>query len=563
MRREVRPRQGMLPKLATFPSLNSLRPGEAYAGAFTIRGKPTHGPVQRGLAQPDDVALVLYTSGTTGQQKLVSLTHKNICCSANNICDAVKLVETDRCLSVMPLFHIHGLSAVFASLVAGSGIVCTQNFSPSLFLEYLEEFHPTWYTAAPTIHRAILESANLHPEIVSRSSLRFIRSASSPMPQKLISDLERVFDVPVIEAYGMTEAGPQIASNRLPPFQRRQGSVGLSAGPEVAIADEAGQRKPTGEIGEVVIRGPNVTNAFEGNGWLRTGDLGYLDADGYLFITGRLREMVNRGGEKISPREVDEALMEHPAVLEAVSFAVPHATLGESVGAAVVLRENARVTEAEIRKFAATRLAHFKIPGHLAIVPEIPKGPGGKVQRIGMAERLGITVLGGMSQGESTTEDGPRTRVEEELVRIFSEVLGLERIGIRDDFFHSGGHSLLSTQVVSRVMQEFDISLPMESLFEQPTVVELGELVSRLVSEKASASDEPLIDRQGTDPNATIPRRSSSDGVPTLLCPAKAMVPGSDGAGQSRVQHARETSHRRSTERRDPWTEPDGDPSTP
>jgi amino acid adenylation domain-containing protein len=496
------------------PILELFAPGEAYAGAFTIRGKRTDGPVQRGLAQPNDVALVLYTSGTTGQQKLVSLTHKNICCSANNICDAVKMVETDRCLSVMPLFHIHGLSAVFASLVAGSGIVCPQNFSPSLFLEYLEEFHPTWYTAAPTIHRAILESASLHREIVSRSSLRFIRSASSPMPQKLISDLERVFDVPVIEAYGMTEAGPQIASNRLPPFQRRQGSVGLSAGPEVAIADEAGQRKPTGEIGEVIIRGPNVTNAFEGNGWLRTGDLGYLDADGYLFITGRIREMVNRGGEKISPREVDEALMEHPAVLEAVSFAVPHATLGESVGAAVVLRENAQVTEAEIRKFAATRLAHFKIPGHLAIVHEIPKGPGGKVQRIGMAERLGITVPGGMSQGEIAAEDGPRTRVEEQLVRIFSEVLGLERIGIRNDFFHSGGHSLLSTQVVSRVMQEFDISLPMESVFEQPTVVELGERISRLVSEKASASDETLIDRQVTDSNATIPRRSSSEACP-------------------------------------------------
>ncbi|HVQ64854.1 MAG TPA: AMP-binding protein, partial [Terriglobia bacterium] len=222
------------------PILELFAPPEAYAGAFTIRGKRTDGPVQRGPAQPNDVALVLYTSGTTGQQKLVSLTHKNICCSANNICGVVKLVETDRCLSVMPLFHIHGLSAVFASLVAGSGIVCTQNFSPSLFLEYLEEFHPTWYTAAPTIHRAILETANLHPE-VSRSSLRFIRSASSPMPQKLISDLERVFDVPVIEAYGMTEAGPQIASNRLPPFQRREGSVGRSAGPEVAIADEAGQ----------------------------------------------------------------------------------------------------------------------------------------------------------------------------------------------------------------------------------------------------------------------------------------------------------------------------------
>jgi amino acid adenylation domain-containing protein len=492
------------------PVLELAIPKEGHAGLFTISGNCPFQPVKRTFAQPDDIALVLYSSGTAGRQKLVSLTHQNICVSAQNICAAVELGENDCNLEVMPLFHIHGLSAVFASLVAGGSIVCMPTFSTPKFFEYLDEFQPTWYTAAPAIHRAILDNAGSRAGVTSRSSLRFIRSASSPMPLPMTVELEKIFHVPVIEAYGMTEAGPQIASNRLPPFQRKPGSVGRSAGPEIAIADEAGRHKPAGETGEIVIRGQNVSSAIENedssfsHGWLRTGDLGYMDADGYLFVTGRLKEVINRGGEKISPREVDDVLMEHPAILEAVSFAVPHATLGESVGAAVVLRGNVSITEAEIRRFAATRLAHFKVPSRIAIVPEISKGPGGKLQRIGLAERLGIAIPGNGVSGEGMDAAAPRSSTEEKLVRIFAEVLGHERIGIHDNFFHCGGNSLMATQVAARLLQEFNVSLPMETLFAHPTVIELGELVGMRLSEEVTF----------LDPALRIPRRGTKDACP-------------------------------------------------
>ena len=346
------------------PILELTPVAEAEAGLFTLKQGvqvpgSEHSEILRsehlkaGFAQPDDVALALHTSGTAARPKLVPLTHRNICASAHNIRAAVELVESDRCLNVMPLFHIHGLSTIFASLAAGASVICTSGFSAPQFFEWMEAFRPTWYTAAPTIHQAILENAVHHPGITARSSLRFIRSASAAMPRQLMAEMERVFQVPFIEAYGMTEAAPQIASNRLPPSRRKPGSVGLAAGPDVAIMDEAGNLLPPGETGEVVIRGTNVMQAYENNpeanssafvrGWFRTGDRGHLDADGYLFITGRLKEIINRGGEKISPREVDEVLLDHPAVAQAVTFPVPHPTLGENVAAAIVLRSGVQV----------------------------------------------------------------------------------------------------------------------------------------------------------------------------------------------------------------------------
>lgn len=214
--------------------------------------------------------------------------------------------------------------------------------------------------------------------------------------------LETTFGVPVIEAYGMTEASHQMASNPLPPAPRYAGSVGMAAGPEIAIMDDDGQLLPPGALGEVVIRGANVTNGYENNpaanassftnGWFRTGDQGTLDEQGYLRLTGRLKELINRGGEKVSPLEVDETLMDHPAVAQAVTFAMPHEMLGEEVAAAIVLRPGAaEVTEREIRDFVAERLANFKVPRHVVFLTEVPKGPTGKVQRIGLAKLLGIS----------------------------------------------------------------------------------------------------------------------------------------------------------------------------
>ena len=237
-------------------------------------------------------------------------------------------------------------------------------------------------------------------EVVRRHPLRFIRSSSSSMPPQVIREIEDIFQAPLIESYGMTEATHQMASNPLPPGVRKPGTVGRPAGPEVAIMDEAGTLLPAGETGEIVIRGPNVTAGYENNpkanaeaftnGWFRTGDQGVIDAEGYISITGRLKEIINRGGEKISPREVDEVLMDHPAVAQVVCFGMPHPKLGEEVAAAVVLREGLQATERELQAFVGEHLADFKVPRKILFMPEIPKGATGKLQRIGLAAKLGL-----------------------------------------------------------------------------------------------------------------------------------------------------------------------------
>ena len=372
------------------------------AGLFTLVGEARPLASSAGPAQPDDLALVLHTSGTTSRPKMVPLTHRNLCASADSIRQSLQLTPRDRCLNVMPLFHIHGLdAALLASWSAGASVVCTPGFYAPQFFPWLETFQPTWYTAVPTMHQAILARAAANQDVIAAARLRFIRSCSAALPPKVMAELERTFNAPVIEAYGMTEASHQMASNPLPPGIRKPGSVGVAAGPEVAImAEDGDELLPAGEIGEIVIRGPNVMHGYANNpeanaraftqGWFRTGDQGYMDEDGYVFITGRLKEIINRGGEKISPREVDEVLLDHPAVAQAVTFALPDADLGEDVAAAVVLREPG-ATEKELRRFASLRLAPFKVPRRIVIVDEIPKGPTGKIQRIGLAERLGLT----------------------------------------------------------------------------------------------------------------------------------------------------------------------------
>jgi acyl-CoA synthetase (AMP-forming)/AMP-acid ligase II len=264
----------------------------------------------------------------------------------------------------------------------------------------MEEARPTWYTAVPTMHQAILGRAANNRAVIEANPLRFIRSSSSAMPTQVIREIEQVFGAPLVESYGMTEAAHQMAANPLPPRERKPGSVGIAAGPEVAIMDPDGRLLPAGETGEIVIRGENVTSGYESNpkanaeafthGWFRTGDQGVMDAEGYLTLTGRLKEIINRGGEKVSPREVDEVLMDHPAVAQVVTFAIPHDKLGEEVGAAVVLREGASLAEKELREFAGKRLADFKVPRKVIFLDEIPKGATGKLQRIGLAAKLGL-----------------------------------------------------------------------------------------------------------------------------------------------------------------------------
>lgn len=365
-------------------------------GGAELRAAPSASP------EASTVALVLHTSGTTSRPKIVPLTQGNICASARHIAQSLHLTPADRCLQVMPLFHIHGLiAAVLSSLQAGASVCCTSGFNALQMFSQIRDFRPTWYTAVPTMHQAILTRVPRNRDVIRENPLRFIRSSSAALPPGVMMDLEAAFGCPLIEAYGMTEAAHQMTSNRLPPGDRFSGSVGVAAGPEVGIMDEEGNLLSVGTLGEIVIRGPNVTMGYRNNpganalafvgDWLRTGDQGVLDSQGYLRLTGRLKEIINRGGEKISPREVDEVLLNHPAVAQVVAFALPHPMLGEDVAALVVLQPNAQVTEQELRQFASQYLADMKVPQKIFFLEEIPKGATGKLQRIGLAARLGLT----------------------------------------------------------------------------------------------------------------------------------------------------------------------------
>ncbi len=470
------------------PLIELVSQPDGVAGVFALEGDTGLRPVDGGFAQPDDVALVLHTSGTTSRPKLVPLTHSNICSSAANVQRALQLGRHDRCLNIMPLFHIHGLvAAVLASLTAGASIVCTPGFYAPEFLEWLSEFCPTWYTAVPTMHQAIVGRAEANRDVIARSSLRFIRSCSSAMPPLLMAQLESVFGAPLIEAYGMTEAAHQMSSNPLPPVERKPGSVGVAAGPEVSVMDKIGNLLPAGERGEIVIRGANVTCGYENNpaaneaaftnGWFRTGDEGYLDEESYLFVRGRIKEIINRGGEKISPREVDEVLLQHPAVAQAVAFSVPDDRLGEDVAAAVVLHDSATVTQLAIQEFAAKQLADFKVPRTVVIVDEIPKGPTGKLQRMGLAEKLGLDKPGQKQEGPKPKFIAPHTPTEGLLADIWTQVLDIERVSINDEFLDLGGDSVLAAQVISRVREAVQVELPLMYFFEAPTI---GDLAARI-----------------------------------------------------------------------------------
>lgn len=467
-----------------------LLPDADQAGIFLLASDL---PMKRSVDMPalagvDDVALVLQTSGTTSTPKIVPLTHRNIYYSVQNIARAYDLTPSDRCLNMMPLFHVHGLFAsVAASLIAGGSTLYAPGCIPDKVLGWLSELTPTWYTAVPTIHQVILEEAHRQPDVASRVHLRFIRSSSSPLAPQLARDLETVFKAPVVEAYGMTESTHQIASNPLPPRARKLGSVGLATGTNrVAILDERGTLLPAMEIGEISIQGETVTLGYENNpaansasfinGWLRTGDRGYMDKEGYIFIQGRLKELINRGGEKISPREVDEVLLQHPSVRQAVAFAVPHPHLGEDIAAAVVLRKDRAVTMRELRQFAASRLADFKVPRLIIFVPEIPKGPTGKIQRIGLSEKLRSELEDTMHR-ETSDESRPRSPVEVGIHSIWQQVFTDRPVGIHDDFLALGGDSIMAARILMMIAEQYKVNLTLSDIFNVPTIALMAKLV--------------------------------------------------------------------------------------
>ncbi len=446
-----------------------------------------------------DIALVLQTSATTGEPRLVPLTHSNLRAMAANTRSILHLAAEDRFLSMMPLFHLTGLLSSLAQCLAGGSVISTSGFDSGMFLTWLEQFHPTWYTAAPALHNAILPLIQTRPDVLDRFPLRFVRSIGAPLPQALLAELERALRVPVLEGYGMTEAG-MVTSNAPPPQKRKPGSVGQSAGTEVAIMGEAETFLPAGCEGQIAVRGPAVIHGYRNNaeagqsafrdGWLLTGDIGYLDDEGFLFVTGRIKDIINRGGEKVLPQEIEEVLSTHPSVSEAVAFGVTHPTLGEDVAAAVALIPGASIAEPELRRFAAHHLADFKVPRKIIFLDAIPKGPTGKARRSELAGQFHAEASLNANPGETLTP------VEKKLQAIWKRILRIEEVGVGDDFFEAGGDSLGSALLMAEVEFEFGVDaalLNSSEFFATPTIKTLADMIASGTPASNERTRSPLV----------------------------------------------------------------------
>lgn len=455
-------------------------------------------------SRPDDVAIILLTSGTTGRSKLVPLTHRNLTVGARNVAESMGLSPRDRVLSMWEQYHVGGVvDLLLAPLAAGGSIISAGGFNPDLALELLEQLRPTWFQGVPTTVRALYHRAQeLNPDWQG-SSLRLLRSVAAALPPEWMRDLEDCFGVPVIQTFGMTEAAPLITSTRLPPAVRKPNSTGLPCGTTISVIDGAGEALPQGATGEVAVRGANVFSGYlddaEANaeafrqGWFLTGDLGFIDPDGELFLAGRTKDLINRGGEKISPREVEEALLAHPSIEEAAVFAVKHPTLGEDLGAAVVLRHGKIATTADIEAFAAGRLAHFKVPHRFLMLANLPKSSVGKVLR----SEVAALYAEHMKQGARTE---PGNGLEAALAKIWADELDVASVGVDDAFVELGGDSLSSVRILMAAEGLLGLAMPEDAARHFTTVramaaylVELGCATEPPFLGKAGDVDEALL----------------------------------------------------------------------
>ena len=435
------------------------------------------------LATAEDTAILLPTSGTTSQPKAVVISHKSACADAGDIHQWLQLGTRDRCLGLMPLYHVHALIAgLLTTILSGGSFVSTPGFSPDGFFRWMEEFRPTWYSAVPTVHRSVVDHASetKNQSVLRSHRLRFARSAAAPLPTQLLSQIEDTLGIPLIETYGMTELRTFITANPTPPRQRKLGSVGVEVGHKLGIIGPNDNPLPPGEHGEVVVytHHSDVRNYVhedsdgshsQENAFFRTGDVGKLDHEGYLFITGRIKETIIRGGTNVSPLEIETALLSHREIVEAVAFPITHKTLGQDIAAAVVLNTGSFVDATEIRKYTFENLADFKVPSQVIIVDQIPRSLMGKVSRLRMEELLVAELKPQKADGQTDTECT--------LVDIFSEVLDRDDVGINDNFFALGGDSLQGDQVINRINHHFSSELTPDVLFRNPTIAELtGEI---------------------------------------------------------------------------------------
>ncbi|MEZ0169146.1 AMP-binding protein [Microvirga sp. TS319] len=447
-------------------------------------------PAPDGEPAPHDPAFILQTSGTTGRQKLIPFSHANMLAAAARLQAWFGLTPQDRCLSVSPPFYSHGLKVTaFTPLLTGGSIALPADPSSVDLTEWFETLRPTWYSAGPTLHRAVLDKAVAIADIAARHALRFITSGGSPLPQAVRENLQTTLNVPVLEHYGSSEAA-QIAADLPPPGPSKPGTCGVPWPGTVAIVDEAGLPLPHGKQGEVWVRGPTLIAGYLDDpelnrsafvdGWLRTGDLGSIDEDGFLSLHGRLTEVINRGGEKVSPAEIDHALLRHPAVAEAAAFAAPHPRYGEDVAAAVVLHPGASAEPSDLRLFLEDKLTPYKIPRTILVLEQLPKGITGKVQRRQLADLL--TAGSDEAKGSGVPSDCARIRwLERELLEIWRRVLKLEDLTVDDDFFERGGDSLLAVEMLLEVERTIGLLLPASVLFQGETIRLLAPKMARQI----------------------------------------------------------------------------------
>ncbi len=462
---------------------------QEHAVRLVLRTKPRERPIVD--VRPDDPAIILRTSGTTARPKFVPVTHRNLQSMAARRQHWFGLGPQDRGICVMPLYYAQGIyNALFGQLLLGASVAFPSRTRGGDFCSWLSELRPTWYSAGPTFHRSVLERARSIPKDQLRHALRFIQSGAAPLPPAIHEGLENVFGVPLLDTYGLTEAG-NIAANMIAPSGRRYGTLGKAWPGELAILGRDGNIAEIGGPGEIVLRGPGLTpgyidepeanRAASTNGWFRTGDIGRIDADGFLTVVGRIKELINRGGEKVAPAEIDEALQRHPAVLEAAAFPVPHPRLGEDVAAAVILRPGAAITSLDLRRFLQAALAPFKIPRRIHLVSSLPKGDTGKVLR------KELTRLFGAPAGHSETQW--TSALEIEIAAIWQSLLDRDGIGPSDDFFELGGDSLLAVEMLCAIERLTARNLPKSILFEAATIRQLAQLLGQ----EEAPQHQPII----------------------------------------------------------------------
>jgi acyl-CoA synthetase (AMP-forming)/AMP-acid ligase II/thioesterase domain-containing protein/acyl carrier protein len=486
------------------PVLEVERIDRNVAGMIDLRSdtQPRQ-TVRPGPSQLEDLAMVLTTSGTTSHSKVVLITQRQLATKFARSAGVYNLTAADRCLNLMPLFHAHGLFALGHELLTGGSFMILPEFSADAFFRLLETLQPTWYTGSYTFHMAIHAAAAKHAAAIEKSRLRFFRTASGHLDPRIAEELETIFRAPIMTNYGSTEIS-SMCCTPLPPGIRKPGTVGFPFGAEVAIMDSNNKLMPRGERGEVVVDRSLDFDGYENDPaanaqcfvgkWFRTGDEGFLDEDGYLTLTGRIKDIINRGGEKITPSEVDKALMGHPDVAAAVTFPVPHATLGEEVGVAVVPEKGAALTDETLTHFLRGKLAPFKVPRRFIIVDEIPKGPTGKIPRKDLARAFGM-VTDSATARPSRADDRPPTPLEAQLQRLWADVLGLDRVGLYEDFFMLGGDSLQAVDLFLRVEKEMGRRLPRSVLFEAGTVVKMAERIEQVVPSPCIVPIQPKGDR--------------------------------------------------------------------